>query len=621
MTGESEGMRRMDTPRRAANQDDSGWPYDEASGAETESRPARPLFRDGESSIRPQALDEAVWFTEPEQPLRLRGRDVRKLRAEAVPAHAADPDTADGKGRHPFTRSLGATLASTIIPGAGLIGARSRLARAIGLVTTLAFCGVMGFLIVRVLLDWRQLASWAVSNQALALIAIGCGAGGLLWVILIAATQVARRPAKLTGLQRAISGLAVFALSSAVSVPLAVGARYTYDQSMLLRNVFAGEDSKSGTRPSLEGSGVDVWATKPRLNVLLLGADTDQDRLREIKDRPVLTDTIMVASIDTHSGDVALIQIPRNMGHTPFPKGSKLNQLYPRGYYDGVSGDNQEYAVNAIFSRIPKEHPEALGVTDFPGADALKLGVGEAIGLKLDYFVMVNIDGLKRLIDAMGGVRVNINERLPMGGSVSNPKGTFGWLEPGPNQLLDGVHAMWYARSRWSTDDFNRMARQSCLINAVVKQADPMTLLTRYEAIAKASSQMVSTDIPQSMLPAIAQLALKVKDGHISRVIFEHGVDGYNTGNPNFPLMRERVQVAINPPPPAPEPSGGPASESPAGEPGPSATVAPPTTSPPQKDAPSPSASPTPAQDVSDACGYHPKQEQTPQPQQPRKRR
>ncbi|MDO4784042.1 MAG: LCP family protein [Propionibacteriaceae bacterium] len=620
-------------------------------GPETGAQPSRPLFRDGESTIRPQALDEAVWFTEPEQPLRLRGRDVRQLRSEAAfgpPAEdwetqpgrralLSDEDdlraaarqagtegrrAAGERRRHPFTRSIGATIASALVPGAGLIGARSRLARAVGLTTTMLFVAILGFLTVRVLADWRQLASWAVSNQALALIAIGCGLGGLVWVSLIAATQLARRPATLTRTQRAVSGLVVFSLSAVVSVPLAVGARYTYDQSMLLSNVFAGEDSKSGTRPSLDAGGANVWATKPRLNVLLLGADTDQDRLREIKDRPVLTDTIMVASIDTHTGDVALIQIPRNMGHTPFPKGSKLNQLYPRGYYDGVSGDNQEYAVNAIFSRIPKEHPEALGVTDFPGADALKLGVGEAIGLKLDYFVMVNIDGLKRLIDAMGGVRVNINERLPMGGSVSNPKGTFGWLEPGPNQLLDGVHALWYARSRWSTDDFNRMARQSCLINAVVKQADPMTLLTRYEAIAKASSQMVNTDIPQNMLPAIAQLALKVKDGHIRRVIFEHGVDGYNTGNPNFSLMRERVQAAINPPPPTPEPTGAPSPESPAGEPSPTATVAPPTATP-QKGFPAPSPSPTPAQDVSDACGYHPKQEQpqTPQPQQPRRRR
>ena len=63
-------------------------------------------------------------------------------------------------------------------------------------------------------------------------------------------------------------------------------------------------------------------------------------------------------------------------------------------------------------------------------------------------------------------------------------------------------------------------------------------MLTRYEAIAQASSQMVETDIPKSALPAMVDLALRVKGGNMKRVLFQHGINGYNTTNPNFAMMR-----------------------------------------------------------------------------------
>ena len=102
----------------------------------------------------------------------------------------------------------------------------------------------------------------------------------------------------------------------------------------------------------------------------------------------------------------------------------------------------------------------------------------------MHYFALVNIDGLQQLIDAMGGVKLNVNRKLPIGGDHQTGARPHGWLKPGPDQLLDGYNAMWYARSRFDSDDYARMARQSCLVNAVIKQANPTTLLTSYEGIA-----------------------------------------------------------------------------------------------------------------------------------------
>ncbi|MGV7603098.1 LCP family protein, partial [Mycobacterium kansasii] len=81
-------------------------------------------------------------------------------------------------------------------------------------------------------------------------------------------------------------------------------------------------------------------------------------------------------------------------------------------------------------------------------------------------------------------------------------------LEIGANQHLDGYHAMWYARSRSASTDYDRMGRQSCLIKAVLDQTSPQTVLTRFESIADASGQMVVSDIPQGMLPAFVDLAI-----------------------------------------------------------------------------------------------------------------
>lgn len=600
--GKAKGV--MDTPRRASGPDDSAWPHDDTT---TSGPPAteRAIFRDESIYRRParHTSPEANPFISisPEQPEeRLSSALLRNSSEPSRPRHAvAEEPPADraqdwAHRRHPFSRALLATVASTIIPGSGLLGVRSRFARLIGGLASFAFLGAIGFLAIQLVLDWRRVAAVAVVPATMRFASFALIGGALIWVALIVGTHLLRRPAKLTGLQRTVGGFAVFTLSALVSAPLAVAARYAHDQVSLLDAIF---DGRSETAPDLEGAPSEIWKQKPRLNVLLIGADTDANRLNRDKDRPILTDTIMVASIDTHTGEVTMIQIPRNMARTPFPKDSKLAKLYPNGFFDGYSGDNLEYMVNAIYSSVPRNHPEVFANSDYPGADALKLGVGEAIGLKLDYFVLINIDGLERLIDAMGGVTVNINQRLPMGGSVHNPGATWGWLEPGPNQRLNGLHAMWYARSRWNTDDFNRMSRQSCLINAIVKQADPVTMLTRYEAIAQAGSQMVNTDIPQNVLPAITELALRVKTKDMKRIIFQHGVEGYNTANPNFDLMRQRVKEVLDPSS-APTPTAKPSPTQPSSKPGtdPNAPTSSPSATPPHTVDPN----------VSDACGYHP---------------
>jgi LCP family protein required for cell wall assembly len=140
-----------------------------------------------------------------------------------------------------------------------------------------------------------------------------------------------------------------------------------------------------------------------------------------------------------------------------------------------------------MYDNVPATVPKnILGKTDNLGADVLKLSVGEAIGLKIDYYVLIDLAGFKKLIDALGGITVNINTYVAIGGSTDEHRPPNSWLHPGANQHLNGAKALWFARGRYGADDFQRMDRQRCVVDAIIQQANPANVLTRYEAIALA---------------------------------------------------------------------------------------------------------------------------------------
>ena len=341
-------------------------------------------------------------------------------------------------------------------------------------------------------------------------------------------------------------GLLVAALAFVVAAPMAVAARYSYDSASAVSSTFKSEkDSRSATRPTLgtqrpsKGQTPDPWAGKPRLNVLLLGGDAGRGR------EGTRTDTVILASIDTASGDTTLFSLPRNTGRMPFPKDSPLRRYYPDGFTNG-NGDDQEFALNAMYGNLPGSVPkDVLGPTDDLGADALKLSVGAALGLKVDYYVLVNLKGFSTMVDALGGIRLNVNSYIPIGGNTDLGIPPKEYLKPGPNQKLDGFSALWYARGRYGSDDFARMDRQRCVIDAIITQANPANMLRRYEEVARAGKQIVQTDLPQEVLPLMVDLSLRVKDGSVRSIVFRHGEDGFLSPDPDYQRMRQRVKVAL----------------------------------------------------------------------------
>jgi LCP family protein required for cell wall assembly len=425
----------------------------------------------------------------------------------------------------------------------------------------------------------------AVSPTGLLLIIAVAVAVAVVWSLVVIAGYRVLAPDSTSRGQHMLGSLLVTLLAFGVAAPAFEAAHLAAVQRNLITGLF-GDDVESATVP--DEAAVNPWGSKDRVNVLLLGGDGGADR------DGIRTDTVIVASIDTDTGATTTFSLPRNLEELPFPEDSPLHDAYPDGFWAGAESES---LLNAVYRNGPAQHPDILGPTDNPGADFLKLGVGEALGLTIDYYVLVNLEGFSQLIDALGGITVNVNYYVPIGGEPSLGYLPDDYFTPGPNQHMDGWHALAFARGRFGLTDYQRMDRQRCMINAIVSAADPLTLLSRYQQIAATTQDIVTTDIPQSVVGDFADLALKVKGAGIQSVVFDDSV--IRPAYPDYDVIRSTVQQALST---TPSPTPTPVEQAPAGGAAPAtgtgATLA-------EEPAPA-AASESPVTNAADACAYDP---------------
>ena len=428
--------------------------------------------------------------------------------------------------------AVGWTLLSAVVPGAGFV--HSRRGRTGAVVLLASVLGAV-WVFLAAPHDLRSALDLAFTPSRLnraAVITLVCLAA---WVTVVVATFAVLRP-RPAGRGALLSGSAfVGALCLAVIAPVTLVVRDAFAQAQAVDAVFT--HNQTATRPT-GVSADDPWAGRPRVNVLLLGGDSGPDR------EGTRTDTMILASLDTRTGRTVTFSLPRNLMDVPFPDGSPLHALYPNGF-TGV-GDPGSWMLNAVYREVPILHPHVLGGSSDEGADAIKQAVEGATGLPVDYYVLVDFTGFRQLVDAMGGITVNVNVPVAINGQTDAGIPPTGYIQPGPDQHLDGFHALWYARGRYGADDYQRMARQRCVINAIIDQARPMNLLRRYQALAAAGRRVVSTDIPQELLPAFVQLALKAKDHRAKSVLFRIS-DQFNPNAPDFDYLHHVVAQALVP--------------------------------------------------------------------------
>jgi len=429
--------------------------------------------------------------------------------------------------------TLGITALATVLPGSGFLYARRRALGLIVLLPAVLAAGLGGWYLydnpdaaVELVFDTQQLG-----------IAAGVLVGVLtVWVATIVLTYLMVRTRPRPRWHGVVGYAFVFLMCAAVTAPLAVAARYSVVQADLVEHVF--EDNRSATAPK-DVTEKDPWGGRDRVNVLLLGGDGNIHR------DGVRTDSMILASIDVHTGRTVLFSLPRNLMHARFAKGSPLRKLYPDGYQG--DGDPSNYLLNAVYRMVPALHPGVLGRSDNEGADAIKLAVQGTLGLPVDYYVLANLNGFREIVDAMGGVTVNVNQPVPIGGNTDLGIPPDDYIEPGPDKRLNGFEALWFSRGRYGSDDYQRMERQRCMIGAIVEEAKPVNLLRRYQDLADAGRRIVRTDIPSDLLPAFVDLATLMKDRDVRSVVFRRSEE-FEPSNPDFAWIRQRVRRALRPP-------------------------------------------------------------------------
>ncbi len=430
-------------------------------------------------------------------------------------AYAPPPirsSVAERAARVRFRRATSLMLMTLLVPGsAQLVSGRRRL----GLTAIGIWAGgiavTLGTVLVAVL--HHPFAFWVASSAApLFVLRWGLTFAAIGWALLFVDAWRLGQPLTLRlEHRRAVVGING-ALSLGVAAVLLFSAHIVSVQQGLMTSLF--------------GAGAASAATGGRYNVLLLGGDAGKGRWGL---RP---DSINVASIDAETGRTVLISLPRNMQNFPFRPGSVMDKQFPDGF------DCKDCYLNAV-STWALDHPKLFGKSKYPGVDATVMAVEGITGLDINYWAMVNLDGFQDLVDAVGGVELTVRDPIPIGLPSDD---FYDHIEPG-RRKLDGWETLWYARARQGSDDYSRMARQKCVLGAMLSQVSPQSALRNFSAIAEASSKMVATDIPASEVDTFLDLAMKARKERISSVSLVPPL--INTARPDIDLARREVEKAI----------------------------------------------------------------------------
>ncbi len=287
--------------------------------------------------------------------------------------------------------------------------------------------------------------------------------------------------------------------------------------------------------------------SKGRYNILVLGGDSGSNRMGL---RP---DSISILSISADTGMAVNIGLPRNLKRIQFKEGTPIRSVYPYGFNNNCEG---ECFLSSIYKVTMDNHKDLYpGIgkkNSTAGIEATRSAVEWVTGLEIDAYVLINMDSFVELIDALGGLTVNVKKALPIGGQQdcspadneheSICPDALGWIEKG-KQHMDGRTALWYARSRHNTNDYDRMKRQREIQNLVLKKIDLQTLLFRLNAVAGAGAKLIKTDIPGSSVPTLMDLALKARSAGLNSLQLTSPTIEAN--NPDFHLMRQLIQQKI----------------------------------------------------------------------------
>lgn len=218
------------------------------------------------------------------------------------------------------------------------------------------------------------------------------------------------------------------------------------------------------------------------VNVLILGTDRTYDEHGNPIDAPVRADVIMLASVNPKVNRVYLVSIPRDTrAQIPGHGTNKINASHTYG-----------------------------------GQDLTRKTVEDLLGMPIDRYVEVDFRGFQRIIDALGGVEIDVDKDMHY---VDRAGGLKVDLKEG-RQVLDGAQALGYVRFRADAlGDINRVKRQQTLLKAVARQAVSVRSLSKAREILAILTEHVKTDMSQRDMASIAWFFVRTRAEIVSETL------------------------------------------------------------------------------------------------------
>jgi len=200
-----------------------------------------------------------------------------------------------------------------------------------------------------------------------------------------------------------------------------------------------------------------------RITFLLIGLDFMTGRAH------ASTDSMILATLDVHTNKATIISVPRDTGSFDL-------------YYGGaVTGG---FKLNELMKAASSP---SFGSPD-PGVETLTKEIGFLVGLPVDYYAAVDLEGFVKIVEAMGGVDVNVTT------AVNDPfTGTF---VPTGLIHMDGHLALKYARSRMSTSDYARSSRQQQVLVALARKVVTPEVIPQLPELLSLAGTTIATDFP-----------------------------------------------------------------------------------------------------------------------------
>jgi polyisoprenyl-teichoic acid--peptidoglycan teichoic acid transferase len=389
--------------------------------------------------------------------------------------------------------------------------------------------GVLAPLFMAVVLISRRadLATFVLDRTVLRVL-LGVGAALILSRMIAVFIAVLDQP------QRPSSGPSLFIgvlLVIGLGMPVVYGMVRLRQVDSLVGEVFAESGSAEPIVTAVEDEVGAEFHT-----VLLLGGDEGPGRFG------LRTDTMIIVMVHRESGRSAMISIPRNLNRLQFPPGSEMADRYPNGFDD---------IANAVYPRVYNDKSiavEYLRGDLEPPAVALMEGVSYSLGITIDDYALVNMQGFLDLIDAVGGVAVDIDKELPMPGNVPGAKRPLPrTLGPGVVKL-DGTLALAFVRSRSADSDYQRMERQRDLLTALAAQVNPRQVLGQFGDVVNALKGTLRTSMTTE---EAIDLAERLQSGDIDESIglvpplVEPGRPNYDAIKLAVGLLRNAIESGV----------------------------------------------------------------------------